>query len=327
MTRNRAGLRQAAMVLLTLALPACEKGAAEIVQEIDAARGGCTEELLRARDEECIRMMERYIEMGSEAMESYIGAVRSLDAALQRGDPIAFDTTGLGHAVSPGLLGGTSGDGGAGLAPVGPSFSRSGTGAAGAWGGAGDGVDRRGGGYSAWGDDPRRYGAQGGGSDRSSGGTGWGSRRGGGFSPGYGAPYDERGGYDPRYGYPQRPGGSWDSRYPAYPPGPGYDARDPYASRYGYGYGPPPAPDPRDPYGYSHPSPYDPRYRQWERQGEPPLDAEFAEEEEYDERWDLRPDLRARHPYDPERAPPSRGTLRPPEERLRREGARGGARQ
>lgn len=49
-------------------------------------------------------MFEKYIEMGTGAIETYIGAVRAFDAAVDRGPAVRFDTTGLGHAISPELL-------------------------------------------------------------------------------------------------------------------------------------------------------------------------------------------------------------------------------
>lgn len=44
-------------------------------------------------------MMERYSGMATEAMEGYIGAVKSLDQALQRMPAARFDTT-MGHALT-----------------------------------------------------------------------------------------------------------------------------------------------------------------------------------------------------------------------------------
>src|SRR5690606_11921289 len=68
-------------LLALLLLAGCEGGTAELIQEINEAREGCTEEKLKAGAEECVRMMERYAEMGAGAMETYIGAVKSLDEA------------------------------------------------------------------------------------------------------------------------------------------------------------------------------------------------------------------------------------------------------
>ncbi len=88
----------ALLALLTLA--GCGSDTVELVREIDDAREGCTEEKLKAGAEECVRMMERYAEMGTEAMRGYIGAVKSLDRALRRMPPPRLDTAGLGHALS-----------------------------------------------------------------------------------------------------------------------------------------------------------------------------------------------------------------------------------
>lgn len=82
-------------------LGACDRSTGEIVREIDAAREGCSEEQLRTADEACVRMFERFAEMGSDAIETYIGAMRALDQAVQRRPDIPFDTTsGLGRAIT-----------------------------------------------------------------------------------------------------------------------------------------------------------------------------------------------------------------------------------
>lgn len=87
--------------LALFALAGCEGESADLIREIDAAREGCTQEKLRAGDEECVRMFETYAGMGTEAIHTYIGAVKALDEALQRMPPPQFDTAGLGHAVTP----------------------------------------------------------------------------------------------------------------------------------------------------------------------------------------------------------------------------------
>lgn len=45
-------------------------------------------------------MMERYADLGVDAMETYIGAVKSLDQALRRMPAVQLDTAGLGRAIS-----------------------------------------------------------------------------------------------------------------------------------------------------------------------------------------------------------------------------------
>jgi hypothetical protein len=97
MTRCRGA---AAALVVAGMLVACDRGAGELVRELDAARAGCSEEKLRSGDEECVRMFERYAEMGADALETYIGAMRALDQALRRSDATRFDTTGLGRALT-----------------------------------------------------------------------------------------------------------------------------------------------------------------------------------------------------------------------------------
>lgn len=88
-------------LLLAVLAGGCEAEAVELAREIEAARGDCTPELLRASDEECVRMMERYAGMTADLMDTYIGGMRALDIALERMPPVAFDTAGLGYAISP----------------------------------------------------------------------------------------------------------------------------------------------------------------------------------------------------------------------------------
>src|SRR5690349_4554480 len=71
-------------------LSACDRGPAELAREIDAARGGCTEEMLKAGDEECVRMFERYADMAAGAMETYIGGMKAFDEAIQRRGGLQF---------------------------------------------------------------------------------------------------------------------------------------------------------------------------------------------------------------------------------------------
>lgn len=99
--RLRSGLLAAAVSLILLV--GCERGAADLVRDIDAAREGCTEEMLKAADEECMRMFERYADMAAGAMETYIGGMRAFDEAIRRRSGVLFDTAGLGSALGDGL--------------------------------------------------------------------------------------------------------------------------------------------------------------------------------------------------------------------------------
>lgn len=86
--------------MLLLALQGgCDGTAADLVREVDAARDGCTEEMLKSSDEVCVRMFERYADMAAEGMETYIGGLRAFEEAVQRRDGLLFDTTGLGSAL------------------------------------------------------------------------------------------------------------------------------------------------------------------------------------------------------------------------------------
>lgn len=84
-------------MLLASIVAACDSGPAALVREIEAARAGCTEEMLKASDEVCIRMFERYADMAADGMETYIGGMRAFDEAIQRRGGLQFDTTGLGN--------------------------------------------------------------------------------------------------------------------------------------------------------------------------------------------------------------------------------------
>lgn len=96
--------RPAALVAAVLLLAGCENEAADLAREVVEAKGECTEEKLRAGDEACIQMMQRYAEMSTEAMHTYIGAVKSLDEALRRMPPPHFDTAGVGRALTAQVL-------------------------------------------------------------------------------------------------------------------------------------------------------------------------------------------------------------------------------
>lgn len=84
---------------LLLALPACDSPE-RLADDIVAAQEGCTQEELRAGAEECVQMFQRYAEMATEAVHTYIGGMKALNEALERTPDPQFDTTGLGHAFS-----------------------------------------------------------------------------------------------------------------------------------------------------------------------------------------------------------------------------------
>ena len=88
-----------ALALLVL-LTGCDRDPEQVWREIEAARGDCTEEALKAGAEECVQMFERLADMGSDAMQTYIGGMRALDQALQRRGGMMFDTAGLGRAMT-----------------------------------------------------------------------------------------------------------------------------------------------------------------------------------------------------------------------------------
>lgn len=269
-----------AALALLLGAACSDVDPAQLAQDVNEARAGCTEEKLQAADEECVAMMERYAEMGTEAMRGYIGAVKSLDRALQRMGPVQLDTAGLGHALSAGVEAAAAGS----LAP-GTAADRFRTRAApapaadGGWGAEGSApypVPPRAQGYGggAYDEYPERdaYGAYPRGRDAED----WDPRR-------------EREAYRGR-GY----GG--DARY--------HDPRDSYDPRYQ---------DPR----YQDPRYYDPRYEDprwrggggtgWERGGG------------YDPRDPrLRQDVRTRDRFPQDRGWRGREGVLPPDERLRR---------
>lgn len=99
--RRHGAAALAAALLLPAFLAGCEAEAVELVREIEAARGECTREGLRASDEECVRMMERYTALGTDLVHTYLGGLRALDMAIDRMPPPAFDTAGVGYALSP----------------------------------------------------------------------------------------------------------------------------------------------------------------------------------------------------------------------------------
>lgn len=86
----------AALLAFLLLASACDQSTAEVIGEINAAREGCTSDSLQAGSEECVQMFETYAEMGSEAMQTYVGALKALDQAVGR-MPSGLDTTGLGE--------------------------------------------------------------------------------------------------------------------------------------------------------------------------------------------------------------------------------------
>jgi hypothetical protein len=109
-----------AALLGLLLVGGCDSDAAQLAKEITDARGDCTQEKLKAGDEACVAMMEKYATMGTSAIQTYIGAVKSMDQALERMPPAAFDTAGIGHAFTPAAAADSSG-----LRPAGFSASRS----------------------------------------------------------------------------------------------------------------------------------------------------------------------------------------------------------
>jgi hypothetical protein len=106
--RKRGCSRSARLYLVLLPFVAssqgCDRGAGDLVRELDAARGGCTEEGLRATSEECVRMFERLADMGSDAIETYVGGLRAFDEALQR-RPLDVEVGEVGRAISPSVRG------------------------------------------------------------------------------------------------------------------------------------------------------------------------------------------------------------------------------
>jgi hypothetical protein len=86
------------------ALAGCESDTADLIRELEAARGDCTMDAMRAASDACVQMFERYAEIGSEAINTYIGGVRALDEALRRTGGLALDTAGLPGAVSDAFL-------------------------------------------------------------------------------------------------------------------------------------------------------------------------------------------------------------------------------
>ncbi|HET7276405.1 MAG TPA: hypothetical protein VFI91_14645 [Longimicrobiaceae bacterium] len=84
-------------IMSAVALAGCERDTAAMIEEINAAREGCGQEQLAAASEECIEMFERYGEMGTEAIGTYIGALKALDQAVDRLPDSALDTAGLGQ--------------------------------------------------------------------------------------------------------------------------------------------------------------------------------------------------------------------------------------
>lgn len=275
-------LPSAVVLAAVLLVPGCDDPA-ELVKEVNDARAGCTEEQLRASSEECVQMFDRYAEMATEAMHTYIGGIKAMNEALARRPPAQFDTTGLGHALTPppGVWSGAADPMGSTDGPSAPSLGyaplRSGRAGVlpeqGYWGEAARGgwVDPR--------LDPRR---------RVPDARGWDPRR----SPQGRDVYGQ--------GYPY---GRNQQRYPY-----GYgDPRPPYGAEGGRGwYG-----DPGDPrwnggpqHGRYGPGAYgaEPRDPRW-RQG-------WEEEPDYQEEWEEEP----RHGP----APTAPGVLLPPEQRLDR---------
>jgi hypothetical protein len=239
-----------AALLALLLLGACDSDAANLAKEITDARGDCNQEKLKASDSVCVEMMQKYATIGTSAIETYIGAVKSMDQALQRMPPANFDTAGFGHAFTPAS--------------------------------AADSLGAR----------TSRY--------PGPAGSAAGSRE------GYGAAYDPR---DPQYGSPTDPRYS-DPRY-----------ADPQSA--GPGYSDPRDQDPR----YQDPQYQDPRYqgpRYQDPRGPDPRDRgpqysapRYPDGNNPDPRDLSRGDADRRR-ASPRAAPPARGLLLPPEQRLDR---------
>ncbi|HET8655342.1 MAG TPA: hypothetical protein VFL93_07485 [Longimicrobiaceae bacterium] len=294
-------------LLATLLLGGCDSDVGRLMQQIEAARQGCTEARLQAGDSACVRMMGEYARMGTEAMRTSIGAVKSLDQALKQMPPPNFDTTGLGHALSAppqSYLPGADSARFGGLTPSAPSYSRTPLGTYdGPYAPSGSAADP----YAmrsyprtdpwSYPDDTRQLPPPG-----YARGDGYGYPQAPYPDHGYGYDYGYRDGsqgrLDPRagpgygsigYGRGGYGAGSYDPR--DYGPS-GYDYGDYAAPAYGYGdsgYGPP---------GYGPPG-YDPR------DGDP--------SEYYAPRNGSRSDDPRDHP-----APPGPGLLLPPAQRLAR---------
>ena len=86
-------------ILALFLLAGCDDPAAKAQQVIDA-RGDCSEDSLRVSSETCVRMFERYAEMVTEGIHTYIGGMKAMDRAIQRLPPANFDTAGLGRAIT-----------------------------------------------------------------------------------------------------------------------------------------------------------------------------------------------------------------------------------
>jgi hypothetical protein len=201
-------LSRPAALLALLLLGACDSDAANLAKEITDARGDCTQEKLKAGDEACVEMMEKYAAIGTSAIETYIGAVKSMDQALQRMPPASFDTAGFGHALTPASAAAGAADSLGAFRGYGASRS--------------DARDPRGGSGYGSGYDPRysdpqyddpRY-ADPRNSDPRYPASGY-------ADPGYGDPRDQ----DPRYQDPRDPGAQYSGR--RYPDAGGADPRDP----------------------------------------------------------------------------------------------------
>ena len=87
------------LTLALLLLAACDDPA-ETAREVVDARGNCSEDSLRVSSETCVRMFERYAEMVTGGIHTYIGGMKAMDRAIQRLPPANFDTAGLGRAIT-----------------------------------------------------------------------------------------------------------------------------------------------------------------------------------------------------------------------------------
>ena len=95
--------RAALLAAVGLFASGCDQSPQELVDDINAVRSECTEEMLKNADEACVRMFEQYAEMGEDMIETYIGGIRALDEALRRRGGLQFDTAGLARVFSDSL--------------------------------------------------------------------------------------------------------------------------------------------------------------------------------------------------------------------------------
>jgi hypothetical protein len=89
-----------AVAICVALLSGCAREATDLVRGLDAAREECTAERLRAGAEECVQMFQHLADQGAELMETYMGAIRAAETAMQRRPDLPFDSAGPGDAFS-----------------------------------------------------------------------------------------------------------------------------------------------------------------------------------------------------------------------------------